>query len=115
MAKVAMVKEVTTSSTKPTSIREVGKFKQRIVRRKKQSESEGENDEDFVESSSLTPDGKNADDEEGPIFENEQEESETFRSFKFPPGLLLRCMYIWIIIIITITIILNILLFLFYF
>ena len=45
----------------------------------------------------------------------EQEELETIRSFKFPPGLLLRCMYIWIIIIITITIILNILLFYFIF
>ncbi len=44
--------------------------------------------EDSAQSSSLTPDGKNGDDEEGPVFETEQEELETFRSFKFPPGLL---------------------------
>ncbi len=45
VAKVAKVKEVATSSAKPTNIR-VGKVKQRIVEEeKKQSESEGENDE----------------------------------------------------------------------
>ena len=58
VAKVAKVKEVATSSAKPTSIR-VGKVKQE---EKKQSESEGENDEDSVQSSSLIPDGKNGDD-----------------------------------------------------
>jgi hypothetical protein len=86
VAKVAKVKEVATSSAKPTSIR-VGKVKQRIVEEENKTESEGENDEDSAQLSSLTPDGKNGDDEEGPVFENEQEELETFRSFKFPPGI----------------------------
>ena len=81
------MKEVATSSAKPASIR-VGKVKQTIVEEEKKSESEGENDEDSVESSSLIPDGRNGDDEEGPVFENEQEELKTFRSLKFPPGLL---------------------------